>query len=51
MKPCSTTTFTPFNNTQSSLIDNVESFSTIEPAVDLSILSPLAFARQAAGRF
>ena len=29
--------------------DNVESFSTVEPAIDLTAASPLAFARQAAG--
>ena len=31
--------------------DNVESYSTVEPAIDLTASSPLAFARQAAGRF
>ena len=31
--------------------DDIESFSTVEPAVDLSATSPLAFARQAAGAF
>jgi len=29
--------------------DDIESFSTVEPAVDLTATSPLAFARQAAG--
>jgi endoglucanase len=29
--------------------DNVESFSTVEPAIDLTASSPLAFARQMAG--
>jgi endoglucanase len=29
--------------------DDIESFSTVEPAVDLTASSPLAFARQAAG--
>jgi endoglucanase len=29
--------------------DNVESYSTVEPAIDLTATSPLAFARQAAG--
>jgi endoglucanase len=31
--------------------DDVESYSTIEPAIDLTATSPLAFARQGAGRF
>ena len=31
--------------------DNVESYSTVEPAIDLTATSPLAFARVAAGRF
>jgi endoglucanase len=31
--------------------DDIESFSTVEPAVDLTATSPLAFARQAAGRY
>ena len=30
--------------------DNVESYSTVEPAIDLTATSPLAFARVAAGR-
>jgi endoglucanase len=29
--------------------DNVQSYSTVEPAIDLTATSPLAFARQAAG--
>ena len=29
--------------------DNVESYSTVEPAIDLTATSPLAFARVAAG--
>ena len=29
--------------------DDIESFSTVEPAVDLTATSPLAFARLAAG--
>jgi hypothetical protein len=31
--------------------DNVESYSTVEPAIDLAATSPLAFALAAAGRF
>ena len=31
--------------------DNVESYSTVEPAIDLTATSPLAFARVAAGMF
>jgi endoglucanase len=40
--------FGQFDSKQAKFRDDVESFSTIEPAVDLSALSPLAFARQAA---
>jgi endoglucanase len=43
--------FAQFNGTQAKFKDNVESFSTVEPAIDLSASSPLAMARQAAGRF
>ncbi len=43
--------FAPFNSNQAKFKDDIESFSTVEPAVDLSATSPLAFARQAAGRF
>jgi endoglucanase len=43
--------FAAFNSAQAKYQDNVQSFSTVEPAVDLSVLSPVAFARQAAGRF
>jgi hypothetical protein len=39
--------FAPFNATP--LQDDVQSWSTDEPAIDLSATSPLAFARQAAG--
>ena len=31
--------------------DNVQSYSTVEPAIDLTASSPLAFAREIAGRF
>jgi hypothetical protein len=41
--------FAPFNGT-AKFRDDIESFSTVEPAVDLTATSPLAFARQAAGR-
>ena len=40
--------FAPFNST-AKFRDDIESFSTVEPAVDLTATSPLAFARQAAG--
>jgi endoglucanase len=43
--------FAPFNSSQAKFVDDIESFSTVEPAVDLSASSPLAFARQAAGRY
>jgi endoglucanase len=42
--------FAPFNST-ATFADNVQSWSTDEPAIDLSATSPLAFARQAAGLF
>jgi hypothetical protein len=42
--------FAPFDS-KAKYVDNVESFSTVEPAIDLSASSPLAFARQAAGLF
>jgi len=37
-------------NSHAKFRDDIESFSTVEPAVDLTATSPLAFARQAAGR-
>ena len=40
--------FAQFNN-GAKFKDDIESFSTVEPAVDLTATSPLAFARQAAG--
>ena len=40
--------FAQFNST-AKFRDDIESFSTVEPAVDLTATSPLAFARQAAG--
>jgi hypothetical protein len=42
--------YAPFDS-HAKYVDNVESFSTVEPAIDLSASSPLAFARQAAGLF
>src|SRR5215472_249426 len=39
-----------FNGHRAVFADNVQSFSTVEPAIDLTALSPLAFAWQAAGR-
>jgi endoglucanase len=39
-----------FNSSRAKFKDDIESFSTVEPAVDLSALSPLAFARQVLGR-
>jgi endoglucanase len=36
-------------NSRAKFKDDIESFSTVEPAVDLTATSPLAFARQAAG--
>jgi endoglucanase len=42
--------FAPFNG-GAKFKDDIESFSTVEPAVDLTATSPLAFARQAAGLF
>jgi endoglucanase len=38
-------------NSSAKFKDDIESFSTVEPAVDLTATSPLAFARQAAGLF
>jgi endoglucanase len=43
--------YAAFNSSQAKFKDDIESFSTVEPAVDLSALSPLAFARQMLGRF
>jgi endoglucanase len=43
--------FAVFNSNQAKFRDDIESFSTVEPAIDLSALSPLAFARQALGRY
>jgi hypothetical protein len=39
--------FSRFNST-AVFRDNMQSYSTVEPAIDLTATSPLAFARQAA---
>ena len=39
----------PFNGHGAQFLDNMESYSNTEPALDLTASSPLAFARQAAG--
>ena len=36
-------------NSKAKFKDDIESFSTVEPAVDLTATSPLAFARLATG--
>jgi len=41
--------FAAFNSTKGKFRDDIESFSTVEPAVDLTATSPVAFARIAAG--
>jgi endoglucanase len=41
--------FKQFNSSQGKFRDEMESFSTVEPAVDLTATSPLAFARLSAG--
>jgi endoglucanase len=43
--------YAPFNGSGAQFKDDMQSFSTVEPAVDLTATSPLAFARQAAGVF
>jgi endoglucanase len=53
MRPCppnGVDRFAQFNGSDGSVYrDNVQSYSTVEPAIDLTATSPLAFARQAAG--
>ena len=52
MRPCppdGVDSFAPFNGGGAKYRDNVESFSTVEPAIDLTASSPLAFARRMAG--
>jgi len=40
-----------FNSATARFKDNVQSWSTVEPAIDLTATSPLAFARQASGLY
>ena len=40
-----------FNSPSAVWADNVEAYSNTEPAIDLTATSPLAFARQALGRY
>ena len=42
-------TFAQFNGVKAVYQDNVQSYSTVEPAIDLTASGPLAFARQALG--
>jgi endoglucanase len=42
--------FAPFNGFQAVYKDDVQSYSTVEPAIDLTASSPLAFARQSLGQ-
>ncbi|MGH2479378.1 MAG: hypothetical protein ACRDHW_06970 [Ktedonobacteraceae bacterium] len=49
MRPCPASgvdQFALFNGTSAVFQDNVQSFSTVEPAIDLTATSPLAFAWQ-----
>jgi endoglucanase len=41
--------YAQFNGHGAQFLDNMQSFSNTEPAIDLTASSPLAFARQAAG--
>jgi len=43
--------FARFNSEKAVYADNVEAYSNVEPAIDLAATSPLAFARQALGRY
>ena len=43
--------FRRFNSAKAVYADNVEAYSNTEPAIDLTATSPLAFARQALGRY
>jgi endoglucanase len=54
MQPCSANApgdvpYATFNGHKAVFRDNVQSYSTVEPAIDLTSLSPLAFAWQEAG--
>jgi endoglucanase len=53
MRLCPTGGGDPFAqfNSKALFKDDVQSFSTVEPAIDLSATSPLAFARQMAGLY
>ncbi|MFI5042879.1 MAG: glycoside hydrolase family 9 protein, partial [Acidimicrobiales bacterium] len=54
MNPCPANhvdLFRRFNSKQAVYADNVEAFSNVEAAIDLTASSPLAFARQALGRY
>jgi hypothetical protein len=42
--------FAPFNS-DALFKDDVQSYPTVEPAIDLTATSPLAFSRQASGLF
>ena len=44
-------TFARFDSATAVWADNVEAYSNTEPAIDLTATSPLAFARQAVGRY
>jgi len=53
MRPCSArapggASYSVFNGHRAVFADNVQSFSTVEPAIDLTALTPLAFAWQQA---
>jgi endoglucanase len=55
MRPCRANApgnvpYAAFNGRGAVFADNVQSFSTVEPAIDLTSISPLAFAWQEAGR-
>ena len=43
-------TYAPFNGSGAQFQDNMQSYDNTEPAIDLTASSPLAFARQMAGR-
>ncbi|HEX9065103.1 MAG TPA: glycoside hydrolase family 9 protein [Streptosporangiaceae bacterium] len=55
MRPCSQNApggvpYSVFRGHKAVFRDNVQSYSTVEPAIDLTALSPLAFAWQSGGR-
>ena len=53
MRACPPGGGNPFGRFDSKAVfrDDVEAYSNVEPAIDLTAASPLAFARQAAGRY